>query len=78
MPSVEIKNGIIVQVPPASEKDVQLPDGKTVKVYQVSAVAIFTGAKQNKIGPAAVGYGLSQNEAWTKAVEIVKKQLNED
>ena len=73
MRSEQMSNGLIVQFG-TKEHDLQV-EGKMVRVYEVQALGIKYGGPNdtsNKAGPAASGFGFTSDQAWEKAVSIVK------
>lgn len=78
MHSEQLKNGLIVQI--GSQKhELNLENGIAVTVFEVNAVTIIYGTASetsNKVGPAARGVGLTEQEAWEDAVARVKAQLS--
>jgi len=76
MRSVSISGGIIVEMP-GREQEVDIDDGKKVKVFERNAVVIVYGSdkKQNDVKIGGMGRALVDEDAWDRAVEECKKQL---
>lgn len=74
----QIKNGIIIQAPGQQHKVKVPPNDKEVTVYEVNAMAIEYGGpdeSSNKVLCGGRGIAFTEQEAWERAVQEVKKQL---
>jgi|GEM_PF-6121764 len=78
MKSVPINGGIIVQAPGQIHKVKIPPNGREVTVYEVNAIAIRYGESDqtsNEVLCGGRGIAFTEQEAWDRAVEAIKKQL---
>ena len=78
MRSIPINGGMIVKGPSQSHQVEIAPGGQAITVFEVTAIAVSFGEgdnQSNKILGAGRGISFSEQEAWQRAVEEVKRLI---
>ena len=71
-----IPGGMIVQLFAATKREVELPDPVGKKItYTVHAAFLRIPYKEDEAGPAAFGFGFTEEAAWNQAVQLIEKEL---
>lgn len=72
MMSEKLATGVIVSMGDFTTSEVELPDGKKIKLYEIKALYID---HENKNIKASNGFAPTKKDAWDRSVLEIKKQL---